>query len=132
MFKRKNSMNKKKRGFTYIIIGCIVGISVLAITLAVSSLIITKSNIDLSNLKYLCLLSLILAAISSSVFSAYKIRSMKGFVTGLLSSLIVSLLFLLSAIIINGGSVSTFTLLMTIAAVIAGLPGGIIGANLKQ
>ena len=132
MNERKISKNKQGSGALNILVGLGVGFLFLILLLTLSSVIIEKSNLDLANIKYLCLISLSLASFSASVVSGYKVRTMKGFMTGSLTSLIVSLAFLLFIIIINHGAVSNFTLITCLISIATGFVGGIIGANLKQ
>ena len=78
---------------------------------------------------------IIITAISimiGSIFSSIKIRK-QGIINGaIVGSIYMVTIYILSSILYQNFSMSTNTIIMIVAGILAGATGGIIGVNLKQ
>ncbi len=109
-----------------------IGFLMFALLSSICAVIIANSNMDLSNIKYLFVIALLLVSFSSSVLSAYSSRHIKGLIVGLLTSFLLTFIVMLIVVILNAGQITGIGYALFLSAVLIGIPGGIIGANLKQ
>lgn len=87
---------------------------------------------DLKNIKYFFIIALLIPSFIASLIAAYTNRSMKGLVVGILTSFLLTFVVMLITVIINAAQITGIGYALFVFSVIVGLPGGIIGANLKQ
>lgn len=128
--KRKIKLEKGS-ALQSLLISIPVGLGLFLLILSVASVIVSGSNIAIENLKYFIYISLPVTSVITSVLSAVLNKQIKGMIAGLLASFCV--VFIIACVIIFANTFQTAGsfLICAVLSVLIGLPGGIVGANLK-
>ncbi len=132
MSKERKIKAGSDRSIRNILKSTFIGLFLFAFFSCICAVIIANSNMELNNIKYLFIISLLLASFATAVIAAFSNRNMKGLIVGLLTSFMLTFVIMLCTVIINAACISGIGYSLFLSSVIIGIPGGIIGANLKQ
>lgn len=123
--------NEITQNFIRIIKGSITAIVITLILLFIFSIILTYTSIKESAMSPVVIVITAVSILIGSSISTLKIKKM-GLVNGALVGLIYILtIYVISSITGLGFSLQLQTIIMMLAAIGAGMIGGIIGVNLK-
>lgn len=125
--------SRKEQGSSLqtILFSVTIGCLFFLIFLAIGAIVVSNTNLDLSYLKYILYIAFPFCVLISSMFSGYKAKNMKGILSGLLSGTITVVILLAVILAVNAGNVDIKTIFIFPLSIIVGLPGGILGANLR-
>ncbi len=113
------------------IISIPLGLALFFLLLSVASVIVSKSNIDFEKLKYFIYICLPITSFVSSCVGALLNKQLKGFIIGLIISFIVTFIIFCVIVVMNSVNVTGSFMICAVLSALVGVPGGIIGANLK-
>lgn len=123
--------NEITQNFIRIIKGSIIAIVITLILLFIFSIILTYTSIKESAMSPVVIVITAVSILIGSSISTLKIKKM-GLVNGALVGLIYILtIYVISSITGLGFALQLQTIIMMLAAIGAGMIGGIIGVNLK-
>lgn len=123
--------NEFKQNFIRVLKGSITAIVITLILLFIFSIILTYTSIKESAMSPVVIIITAVSILIGSSISTLKIKKM-GLVNGALVGLIYILtIYVISSITGLGFALQLQTIIMMLAAIGAGMIGGIIGVNLK-
>lgn len=113
-----------------IIIGTFIGIITAAVLISVFAFILTKKDIEIKFLPSFVLISGGLGSLVSSFINTKKLH-LRGIISGLISSLVFSGIYIFICFILSGFSASITLFLSFPINIITGIIGAIISKNLR-
>ena len=125
------TMAKKGTPLHSTIISIVSGLILFTGLLLIFSLIIMKSSIELENIKLFLYLSIPLTAALSGFMNAYMNKVTKGMLSGVIAAAVLTIIISSVLLIINSGGVEGNFFGILILAALAGIPAGILGANIR-
>ena len=111
--------------------GTAFGILFSAALICLFALILTKKDVPVSVLPYILFCIGGIGAFISA-FSAARNRSMRGVVSGLISALAFTVIFLPLTFLMSGFAAGPYLLLMPIVHLVCGCIGGIVSRNIRR
>lgn len=114
-----------------LLISLVVSIAVVFVVLALSSIILLKTNMNDALVNVLNLISFSIGAFTGGL-TISKLFKEKGLVYGLINGLVLFSISFIISLIINFSAPSLFSLIKLIAISISSLIGGVIGVNTKK
>lgn len=99
--------------------------------LIICALLLTKRDFSLEKLPIFLYILIPLSGFISSLAAGLAMREMKGLFAGLLSAALSCLILLLVLLLTNRMQLAAGHIFIFPLAILAGIPGGIIGANLR-
>lgn len=123
-------MEEKKNNFLVILKGILIAYIVTFILISIYSCLLAYTNLPESTIP-MCIV--VIAIISISLASSLTLKKIKekGLINGaIIGASYLLIIYLLSSIFLVGFSVNTFSIVMLIFSLIAGIVGGIVGVNL--
>lgn len=132
----KNSNSDKNTGknskFLNIIKGSIIAIIITVVGLVIFSIILTNTNVSENVMMPVITVITAISILIGSIISVSRIEK-KGILNGALVGLIyITAIYLLSSIINGSFIININSIILIIAAIFAGMLGGIIGVNIKR
>lgn len=132
----KNSNSDKNTGknskFLNIIKGSIIAIIITVVGLVIFSIILTNTNVSENVMMPVITVITAISILIGSIISVSRIEK-KGILNGALVGLIyITAIYLLSSIINGSFIININSIILIIAAIFAGMLGGIIGVNIKN
>lgn len=134
MQKSKKQIRKKSVNNSFsisLIKGILSGIAGYVIFLALFSVVILKSNISNDNYFIMVLISSCVSSVVAAVVSSISIQKSK-LVTGMLSTIIVTIIQFIILLCFNNIDLSVKVYLMFPINIVIGFLGSIIGTNIKR
>ncbi len=129
--KRKNDMPIMAKNIVGICISSLIGLILVIILTLFMSAIISKSAVMSNTLPAYFLGCVMIGAIIVG-FIASKMCKLKGFVSGLISSIPYGFGITVLMLIFSHGQLSSKTILLYIVIIVCSVIGGIISANTKR
>ena len=114
-----------------LLISLVVSIAVVFVVLALSSIILRKTNMNDAFVNVLNLISFSIGAFTGGL-TISKLFKEKGLVYGLINGLVLFSISFIISLIINFSAPSLFSLIKLIAISFFSLVGGVIGVNTKK
>lgn len=127
-------MNKENssKNMLNVVKGTVVSIFVTLILLFVFSVILTYTDVQESTIPIVTIAITAISIFIGSSISTIKINK-NGIVNGGIIGLIyVALLYIISSIVQTGFHLNAYSIVMIVAAILAGMIGGIVGVNIKR
>lgn len=123
-------MEEKKNNFIRILKGVIIAYIITLILIATYSAILAYTNVPESTIPICMVVISIISIMLSSSLTLKNIKE-KGLINGaIIGAIYLISIYILSSIFAVGFSVNTFSIVMLIFSVLAGIVGGIVGVNL--
>jgi len=127
----ENSALKVESNATFIIKGIILSIIFTLISLLIFAAILSYTDLSENTISPVIIIISAFSILIGSSISTIKIKK-HGLLNGsIIGGVYISLLYLISSIINTGFEVNTYTIVMMIASVLAGIIGGIVGVNIR-
>jgi putative membrane protein (TIGR04086 family) len=114
-----------------LLISLVVSIAVVFVVLALSSIILLKTNMNDALVNVLNLISFSIGAFAGGL-TISKLFKEKGLVYGLINGLVLFSISFIISLVINFSAPSLFSLIKLIAISFFSLVGGVIGVNTKK
>ncbi|MBO5142485.1 MAG: TIGR04086 family membrane protein [Clostridia bacterium] len=125
-------MEEKKSVILPIIKGVVISYAMTIVLIALYSLILAKTNVSESTIPTCMIMICIVSILIGSSICNKKIKE-KGLVNGgIVGFSYILVLYLLSSIFVTGFALSTYSLVMILFCVLAGILGGIVGVNMNS
>jgi len=112
--------------------GIISSILITLILLFIFATVLTYSNIQESTIPIVTIVITAISIFIGSSISTIKISKNGILNGGIIGFIYIFLLYIISSIIQTGFSLNIYSIFMIIAAILAGMIGGIIGVNIKR
>lgn len=126
----RSKTNQAKTPLKSIVTGTCIGLIITTVLISVFAFILTKKDIEIKHLPSFIIISGAIGSFVASFFNTKKLK-LRGILSGIISSLVFSGIYLLLCFILSGFSVS-LTLFLTIPVnVLTGVIGAIISKNLR-
>ena len=123
-------MEEKKNNFIRILKGVIIAYVITMILIAAYSMILAYTNVPESTIPTCVVVISIVSIMLSSSLTLKNIKE-KGLINGaIIGAVYLITIYILSSIFAVGFSVNTFSIVMLIFSILAGIVGGIVGVNL--
>jgi putative membrane protein, TIGR04086 family len=124
--------NLKKSNYIYILRGIIVSVLITMLGLLIFSIILTKTNTSEATIFPVVVVITAISILIGSFIASGKIKN-KGIVNGaIVGGCYMLVIYLLSSIMGNSFSLNVQSFVTIIAAIMAGIIGGILGVNLRK
>lgn len=124
--------NLKKSNYIYILRGIIVSVLITMLGLLIFSIILTKTNTSEATIFPVVVVITAISILIGSFIAFGKIKN-KGIVNGaIVGGCYMLVIYLLSSIMGNSFSLNVQSFVTIIAAIMAGIIGGILGVNLRK
>lgn len=124
--------NLKKSNYIYILRGIIVSVLITLLGLLIFSIILTKTNTSEATIFPVVVVITAISILIGSFIASGKIKN-KGIVNGaIVGGCYMLVIYLLSSIMGNSFSLNVQSFVTIIAAIMAGIIGGILGVNLRK
>ena len=124
--------NLKKSNYIYILRGIIVSVLITLLGLLIFSIILTKTNTSEATIFPVVVVITAISILIGSFIASGKIKN-KGIVNGaIVGGCYMLVIYLLSSIMENSFSLNVQSFVTIIAAIMAGIIGGILGVNLRK
>lgn len=124
--------NLKKSNYIYILRGIIVSVLITMLGLLIFSIILTKTNTSEVTIFPVVVVITAISILIGSFIASGKIKN-KGIVNGaIVGGCYMLVIYLLSSIMGNSFSLNVQSFVTIIAAIMAGIIGGILGVNLRK
>lgn len=124
--------NLKKSNYIYILRGIIVSVLITMLGLLIFSIILTKTNTAEATIFPVVVVITAISILIGSFIASGKIKN-KGIVNGaIVGGCYMLVIYLLSSIMGNSFSLNVQSFVTIIAAIMAGIIGGILGVNLRK
>lgn len=124
--------NLKKSNYIYILRGIIVSVLITMLGLLTFSIILTKTNTSEATIFPVVVVITAISILIGSFIASGKIKN-KGIVNGaIVGGCYMLVIYLLSSIMGNSFSLNVQSFVTIIAAIMAGIIGGILGVNLRK
>lgn len=121
-----------KNNFMNIFKGIVISFILTLILLFLFSIVLTYTNIDENTIAPVIIIITVISILIGSSISTTKIKK-NGIVNGGIIGLVYILtLYLISSIVETGFSLNTYSIIMMILSIMAGMIGGIVGVNVKK
>ena len=128
----KNTEIIPENNITKIIKGSVLAIIITLIILLILAMLLSYTSMSENVITPIIIIITAVSIMIGSIFSSIKIRK-QGIINGtIVRSIYIVTIYTLSSILYQNFSMSTNTIIMIIAGILAGATGGIIGVNLKQ
>lgn len=128
----KNTEIIPENNITKIIKGSVLAIIITLIILLILAMLLSYTSMSENVITPIIIIITAVSIMIGSIFSSIKIRK-QGIINGtIVGSIYIVTIYTLSSILYQNFSMSTNTIIMIIAGILAGATGGIIGVNLKQ
>ena len=114
-----------------LLISLVVSIAVVFVVLALSSIILLKTNMNDALVNVLNLISFSIGAFTGGL-TISKLFKEKGLAYGLINGLVLFSISFIISLVINFSAPSLFSLIKLIAISFFSLVGGVIGVNTKK
>lgn len=127
-------MNKENssNNMLNVVKGTVVSIFVTLILLFVFSVILTYTDVQESTIPIVTIAITAISIFIGSSISTIKINK-NGIVNGgIIGFIYVALLYIISSIVQTGFHLNAYSIVMMVAAILAGMIGGIVGVNIKR
>lgn len=116
---------------SYIIKGIVMSIIFTLVSLLIFALLLTYTELAETTISPVIIIVSALSILIGSSISTIKIKK-HGLLNGAIIGVVyISLLYCISSIVNTGFEVNTYTIVMMISSVIAGIIGGVVGVNIK-
>ena len=124
--------NLKKSNYIYILRGIIVSVLITMLGLLIFSIILTKTNTSEATIFPVVVVITAISILIGSFIASGKIKN-KGIVNGaIVGGCYMLVIYLLSSIMGNSFSLNVQSFVTIIAAIMAGIIGGILGVNFRK
>ena len=124
--------NLKKSNYIYILRGIIVSVLITMLGLLIFSIILTKTNTSEATIFPVVVVITAISILIGSFIASGKIKN-KGILNGaIVGGCYMLVIYLLSSIMGNSFSLNVQSFVTIIAAIMAGIIGGILGVNLRK
>ena len=124
--------NLKKSNYIYILRGIIVSVLITMLGLLIFSIILTKTNTSEATIFPVVVVITAISILIGSFIASGKIKN-QGIVNGaIVGGCYMLVIYLLSSIMGNSFSLNVQSFVTIIAAIMAGIIGGILGVNLRK
>ena len=124
--------NLKKSNYIYILRGIIVSVLITMLGLLIFSIILTKTNTSEATIFPVVVVITAISILIGRFIASGKIKN-KGIVNGaIVGGCYMLVIYLLSSIMGNSFSLNVQSFVTIIAAIMAGIIGGILGVNLRK
>ncbi len=127
----KNNMDENQKRITGLCSASFIGMAITVILTLFLSYILSKSP-SISNSVNVFFIASILIGVFVCGFTASRLTRLKGIICGAASSVIYLLIITVIMLFVNNGRLAPTTLFMYLGALLLGIVGGILGANLKR
>lgn len=128
--KNKTERIKDESNFIKVLKGSIISIIISLVLLFIIALILTFTNISERIIPIAIISISVISILTGSIISTMHIKK-NGIVNGgLVGAIYIITIYLLSSIVISDFGINLKSLLMGIAAICAGVIGGIVGVNI--
>ena len=123
-------MEEKKNNFIRILKGVIIAYVITMILIAAYSMILAYTNVSESTIPTCVVVISIISIMLSSSLTLKNIKE-KGLINGaIIGAIYLITIYILSSIFAVGFSINTFSIVMLIFSILAGIVGVIVGVNL--
>lgn len=128
---KKGDMSSTAKNITGIIFSAAIGTAICLIISLIFSYCFANAEILTDSFKAFFVASVLLGVFSGGIFSS-RLTSLKGIVSGILSSTIYLLIITVIMLFFSSGKLSANTAFLYLGIIIVGIIGGICGANIKR
>lgn len=123
-------MNEKRGSLKSIFKGIIIAYVITMILIAIYSFVLAHTNVPESTIPMCVVIISIISIMLSSSMTLKNIKE-KGMINGaIIGGSYLIIVYVLSSIFAVGFNVNTFSIVMLIFSILAGIIGGIVGVNL--
>lgn len=131
VLKRKNDMSATARNIIGIIISSVIGAVICLILTLVFSYVFANAEVLTNSVSAIFIACIMLGGFFCGALSS-RLTAFKGIVSGILTSILYSLIITVIMLFFSDGRLSGNALFLYIGIIIVGIIGGICGANIKR
>lgn len=122
----------RKNNFMNIFKGIVISILITLVLLFLFSIILTYTSLGENVIPAVIIIATVISILIGSSISTIKIKKNGILNGGIIGFTYILGIYLISSIVQTGFSLNTYSMIMIILSILAGMIGGIVGVNIKK